>query len=133
MLFNGSASGVAEADGRVWTFASRDLHEPRLELRGKGSAVVLELKPLEVLIQLLQRAGEVVTKEELLEAVWPGLSVVDGSLSTAVYKLRKVLRDEDSSVIVTVPRVGYRLEGRSSRARRPLGVPVERLERAAGA
>src|SRR5262245_36010995 len=133
MLFNGSASGVAEAAGRVWTFASREFDESRLELRVNGSPVELELKPLEVLIQLLQRAGEVVTKEELLEAVWPGLSVVDGSLSTAVYKLRKVLRDEDSSVIVTVPRVGYRLEGaRLSRASRALRLPVQSLNIAAG-
>ena len=40
---------------------------------------------------LLSRSGEVVRKEELLEAVWPGVLVVDASLATAVSKLRKVL------------------------------------------
>ena len=109
MLLNGSAAGLAEAAGRVWTFAGREFDEARLELRVGGSPVELELKPLEVLVQLLQHAGEVVTKDELLDAVWPGLSVVEGSLATAVHKLRKALGDNDSTVIVTVPRVGYRL------------------------
>ena len=53
-------------------------------------------------------AGEVVTKGELLEAVWPGTAVVDGSLATAISKVRKLLGDDDE-VIVTVPRVGYKL------------------------
>src|SRR5262245_43472832 len=126
MLFNGSASSVAEAVGRVWTFAGREFDESRLELRVDGRPVELELKPLEVLIQLLQRAGEVVTKDELLEAVWPGLSVVDGSLSTAIYKLRKMVGDEASGIIVTVPRVGYRLEGAAlSQARPASRLPAE--------
>ena len=56
----------------------------------------------------LLHAGEVVTKGELLEAVWPGTAVVDGSLATAISKVRKLLGD-DEKVIVTVPRVGYKL------------------------
>jgi serine/threonine protein kinase len=78
-------------------------------LRVKGRPVELESKPLDVLLQLLLHAGEVVTKEELLESVWPEVMVVDGSLATAVSKLRKALGDEDQSAIVTVPRVGYRM------------------------
>jgi DNA-binding winged helix-turn-helix (wHTH) protein/serine/threonine protein kinase/Tfp pilus assembly protein PilF len=111
MVLKGSAAGLAEAAGRVWRFAGREFDESRLELRVGGRAVELELKPLEVLVQLLQHAGEVLTKDELLEAVWPGLSVVDGSLATAVHKLRKALKDDDSNIVVTVPRVGYRLVG----------------------
>jgi serine/threonine protein kinase/tetratricopeptide (TPR) repeat protein len=60
-----------------------------------------------VLHQLLLHAGEVVTKEELLDSVWPGLMVVDSSLATAVSKLRKALGDD--TIVVTLPRVGYRL------------------------
>jgi serine/threonine protein kinase len=50
-----------------------------------------------------------VTKEELLDSVWPNVMVVDGSLATAVSKLRKAMGDENHPAIVTVPRVGYRL------------------------
>ena len=98
---------LPELSGCVWSFAGRTFSESRLELRVGDRPVELELKPLEVLLCLLRHAGEVVTKTELLDAVWPGLNVVDGSLSTAVYKLRKALGDEDSSIVVTVPRVGY--------------------------
>ena len=86
----------------------------------------LELKPLEILLQLLVHAGEVVTKEQLLDAIWPGLAVVEGSLSTAVYKLRKALGDENSTIVVTVPRVGYRLVAAvQSQASRASAFPVE--------
>src|SRR5690606_23916238 len=54
-------------------------------------------------------AGEVVTKDELLDTVWPGVAVVEGSLPTAVSKLRKALGERQDSIIETVPRVGYRL------------------------
>ena len=94
---------------RLWQFAGCELDELRRELRVRGAAVELESKPLEVLIQLLHHAGEVVTKEELLEWVWPGTVVVDGSLATAVSKLRKAIGDEDQSTILTVSRIGYRL------------------------
>jgi len=97
------------SSGRVWRFAGCEFEELSLQLRVKGSPAELELKPLEVLLQLLLRAGDVVSKDALLDSVWPGLNVVDGSLATAVSKLRKALGDENSEVIFTVPRVGYRL------------------------
>ncbi len=71
-----------DASGRLWRFAGCEFDELSLQLRVKGRAAELELKPLEVLLQLLLHAGEVVTKEALLDAVWPGLNVVDGSLAT---------------------------------------------------
>jgi DNA-binding winged helix-turn-helix (wHTH) protein/TolB-like protein len=98
------------ASGRIWRFGDCEFDEPRRDLRVRGVTVDIEVKPLEVLQQLLLHAGEVVTKTELLESVWPGVMVVDGSLATAVSKVRKVLGD-DGSLIVTVPRVGYKLAG----------------------
>ncbi|MGA7380957.1 MAG: winged helix-turn-helix domain-containing protein [Terriglobales bacterium] len=103
----GSEKGASSAHS--WRFAGCEFEELSLQLRINGRSVDLELKPLEVLQQLLLRAGEVVSKEELLDAVWPGLNVVDGSLATAVSKLRKALGDDNSDIILTVPRVGYRL------------------------
>ncbi|MGA8492338.1 MAG: winged helix-turn-helix domain-containing protein [Terriglobales bacterium] len=100
---------TAQSSGRVARFAGCEFEELSLQLGVKGCAADLELKPLEVLLQLLLRAREVVSKEVLLDSVCPGLNVVDGSLATAVSKLRKVLGDETSEVIFIVPRVGYRL------------------------
>ena len=91
----------------VWQFADCEFDDLRFQLVVHGQAVELERKPLELLRYLLSRSGEVVRKEELLEAVWPGITVVDASLATAVSKLRKVLGEQE--IIQTVPRVGYRI------------------------
>jgi len=109
MNYKGAAREVAETSGRLWRFADYEFDELGRELRVKGKPVDLESKPLDLLLQLLLHAGEVVTKEELLESVWPDVMVVDGSLATAVSKLRKAMGDEDHPAIVTIPRVGYRL------------------------
>jgi DNA-binding winged helix-turn-helix (wHTH) protein/serine/threonine protein kinase len=105
----GNTGEFAGLSGRLWRFADYEFDELGRELRVKGRPVDLEVKPLEVLLQLLLHSGEVVTKEELLDSVWPDVTVVDGSLATAVSKLRKAMGDEDHPAIVTVPRVGYRL------------------------
>src|ERR1700679_3984519 len=109
MNYNEAAGETAQTSGRVWRFADYEFDELGRVLRVKGRAVDIESKPLDILLQLLLHAGEVVTKEELLEAVWPDVIVVDASLATAVSKLRKALGDEEHPVIVTVARVGYRL------------------------
>jgi DNA-binding winged helix-turn-helix (wHTH) protein len=71
----------------------------------------METKPLELLRELLARAGNVVSKDELLDAIWPDVVVVEASLPTAVYKLRLALRDDGRArrIIETVSGVGYRL------------------------
>jgi len=94
---------------RRWKFADAEFDEASWALRVDGQVVPLEGKPLEVLHELLLRAGEVVTKDEILDAVWPGLNVVEGSLPTAISKLRKALGGRQDNIIETVPRVGYRL------------------------
>ena len=89
MNFQGSTGAAQETSGRVWRFADYEFDELRRELRTRGKPVDLEAKPLDILLQLLLHAGEVVTKEELLESVWPDVMVVDGSLATAASKLRR--------------------------------------------
>lgn len=93
----------------MWRFAGCELDESRWTLTVQGELAELEIKPLEILLELLRRPGEVVTKDELLEAVWPETFVVEGSLTTAISKLRKALRDDEQTLLVTAPRIGYRL------------------------
>lgn len=88
----------------------------RLDVRGNAlrrddEVVRLELKATEVLACLAARPGEVVTREELLERVWPGMVVGDDVLTQAVIKLRRALGDDSRhpSYIDTVPKRGYRL------------------------
>lgn len=109
MNSNAPAGHPEQVQARCWAFADCEFDEFRRELRVRGVVTELEHKPVEVLLQLLTRAGQVVTKEDLLEAVWPGTAVVDGSLATAVSKIRRALGDADSSILLTVPKIGYRL------------------------
>lgn len=65
---------------------------------------------VDTLAALAERAGEVVTKDELLDRVWPGEDVNESNAAQSVYTLRKVLRAHGlGSAIATVPRRGYRL------------------------
>ena len=71
--------------------------------------VALTPKAFDVLLYLAQNPNRVISKEELLKAVWAGSFVEEGNLTQNVFLLRKVLAEEsgESGLIVTVPRVGY--------------------------
>lgn len=92
-----------------WQFGSVELDEVGLELRVAGRQVDIEPKPLELLMFLLRRVGEVVTREEILEHLWPGRVVTDGVITNCVAKLRTALGEPDAAAVRTVPRYGYRL------------------------
>lgn len=92
-----------------WLFAHCVFEESTLELHVSGAVVELERKPLEVLRHLLRHAGEVVTKEEIHAAVWPGRVLSDTVLTKAISRIREVLGDEAQTLIKTVHGYGYRL------------------------
>ncbi len=82
------------------------------ELRKQGKRIKLQDQPFQVLAVLLQRPGEVVTREELRSQIWPQDTFVDfdNSLNTAINKLREALGDsaDNPRFIETLPRRGYR-------------------------
>src|SRR5580692_917266 len=84
----------------------------RRELRKSGVRFKLNYQPFQILILLLERAGDVVTREEIRQRLWPGNTFVefDNGLNVAVTKLRTALSDnaENPRFIETVPRQGYR-------------------------
>ena len=101
-----------EAEGAAyhqWFFAGAEFDERSLELRANGQLVALERKSLEVLRQLLHRAGEIATKDELLEAVWPGRILSETILAKCISRIRQVLGDEEQLIVKTVHGYGYRL------------------------
>ncbi len=83
------------------------------ELRKNGHKVPLQGQPFQVFAILLQHPGELVTREELRQKVWPGDTFVDfdHGLNTAITKIRTALGDEADNprFVETVPRRGYRL------------------------
>ena len=85
---------------------------PRREcIRRGGDSVHVHPKPMAVLQRLAEAGGEVVTREELFEAVWPGVIVTDDALTQCIVELRKAFGDSarQQAVIQTVPKVGFRL------------------------
>lgn len=104
-----SAAAPRASTPRVWSFAGCVLDERSLELKVRGQVADLDRKPLEVLIHLLRHAGEVVTKDELAEAVWPGRIITDSNLTKTMAVLRAALGDSEATVIKTVHGYGYRL------------------------
>jgi len=85
------------------------------ELRRNGTRLKLQLQPFQVLVALLERPKEVVTREELRQRLWPQDTFVDfdHGLNTAMVKLRDVLGDSASSpkYIETIAKRGYRFLG----------------------
>jgi DNA-binding winged helix-turn-helix (wHTH) protein len=85
------------------------------ELRRNGARLKLQLQPFQVLVALLERPKEVVTREELRQRLWPQDTFVDfdHGLNTAMVKLRDVLGDSASSpkYIETIAKRGYRFLG----------------------
>ncbi len=81
------------------------------ELGRAGDTVRIEPKAMEVLMVLAARAGRVVSREELLVAVWPGVVVGDEALTQSIIKLRRALGDNprSPSYIETISKRGYRL------------------------
>jgi TolB-like protein len=81
-------------------------------LRGAESTA-LGRRAVGLLRLLLERAGEPVSKEALIEAAWPGLAVEDSNLTVQIAALRRALREEagGASWIETLPRRGYRYVG----------------------
>ena len=114
-----------------YRFGTAEFDEARFELRVGGAQVEIQRKPLEILACLLAHAGEVVTKDELLDIVWEGRPTVENVIANGVTKLRGALGEANADRIVTQPRVGYRFSGNFERTAVGRGW-VSQLELAAG-
>ncbi len=97
--------------------------DPGKNMLWRGEDLIpLAPKPLELLRLLIQRQGEIVSKQEIFDTVWAGTFVEDGVLTQNVYTLRQVLgKDEHGrQLIENVPRRGYRLSVPVSQTVKPL-------------
>ena len=111
----------------LYRFGTAEFDESRFELRVAGLPVEVEPRALTLLAYLLEHAGEVVTKEELLAKVWSGRITVEKVLPNAINKLRRALGEANADCITTLSRVGYRLDGtvtRTATSTRPLSAMV---------
>jgi TolB-like protein/DNA-binding winged helix-turn-helix (wHTH) protein/Flp pilus assembly protein TadD len=104
-----------------YRFGPFELRSRTRELYKLGTKLKLRAQPFQVLQALLERSGDVITREELRELLWPKETFVDfeHGLNAAISELRGVLNDSasDPRYIETLPKVGYRIK-----------VPIELVE-----
>lgn len=91
-------------------FDSFILDLDRSALIGPVGEIALRPKSFEVLRHLLEHAGRIVTKDVLMQAVWPDVTVGDESLAQCVSEIRRALGDGGLRIIKTVPRRGYMID-----------------------
>src|SRR2546427_12292825 len=116
-------------------FGAFELDQDAGELRKQGTRMKLQEQPLQMLQVLLQRPGEVVTREELQQKIWPSDTFVDfdHGINHAIKRLREALGDaaETPHYIETLPRRGYRFIGKiecnAPRMRSLAVLPLENL------
>src|ERR1700756_1583175 len=104
--------GMPQNHSRIVRFGIFELDRSAGELRRSGVKLRLQGQPLQVLTMLLDRPGEVITREELQQKLWASDTFVDfdHSLNTAINKVREALGDSASSprYVETLARRGYR-------------------------
>ena len=103
-----SATSTSRADFRLGDWLVR----PSLATIERGTeAVHVTPRSMAVLVYLADAGGTVVSRNELLDAVWPGMSVTPDALSQCVVELRKAFHDDPKhpAVIQTIPKLGLRL------------------------
>ena len=111
----------------VFRFGDFVLDGSERRLLRSGEDVYLPPKTFELLLHLLQNRGRVLTKDELLEAVWPDVNVVENTLAQRIREIREALGDgaHGGRFIKTVPRVGYQFIAELDDA--PAGVGAQPL------
>jgi len=94
----------------VYRFADCELDPRERRLRVHGQAVTLTPKVFDTLVLLVERAGHVVSKDELMAALWPRGFVHESNLTKHIWLIRRALGDgeDESRYIETVPKLGYR-------------------------
>jgi TolB-like protein/DNA-binding winged helix-turn-helix (wHTH) protein/lipopolysaccharide biosynthesis regulator YciM len=107
-----SLPGDMAKPSQVYRFADFEADLRAHQLRKHGTKLKLHGQPFQMLVMLLESPGEVVTREQMQEKLWPADTFVDfeHSLNTSIKKLRQALNDSatEPRFIETLPRVGYR-------------------------
>jgi adenylate cyclase len=106
-------------DPEMFRFEGYTLDIARNALRAADRHLELRPKSFEVLRYLLENADRIVTKQELMKAVWPNVIVTDQVLTHCVSEVREAIGDGDQTIIKTIPRRGYRFAAQVVR----VGVP----------
>src|SRR5687768_635463 len=89
-----------------------------------GQSIALPPKAFDLLLMLVENHGRVLSKSQLMAALWRGVNVEDANLSFQISTLRKALGEEGAAWIETAPKVGYRFSGPLERSAQPPSQPA---------
>ncbi len=106
-LGGGTKNAKPHLEQSVYCFADFTLDTLAGTIRRGENEIELRSKSVEVLAYIVEHHGRLVTREELMQAIWPDVSVNDESLTRCIADIRKALGDEQQQLIRTVPRRGY--------------------------
>lgn len=99
------------AGSGVFEFGPYQLNADRRQLTRDGQLLPLPPKTFELLLLLIGSDGSAIAKDHLLDALWPGTTVQEASLTFQISTLRKALGEPAAAWIESVPRFGYRFAG----------------------
>ncbi|MBT8409217.1 MAG: winged helix-turn-helix domain-containing protein [Alphaproteobacteria bacterium] len=109
------------AEGDLLRFDDVELDVARAELRRDGALVPVEPQVLDLICFLALHAGEIVTRDALIEGVWGGRIVSESAIASRINAARTALGDDGTAqrIIKTIPRRGFRFEADVTAAARP--------------
>lgn len=112
-MLKSTDTGLKSTETGVVRFGPFELDRAERALRREGAQVPLNARYLDALILLVDAAGQLVTKDRFMDAVWRGVPVTDEALTQCIRTLRRALGDDagDPRFIATVPKYGYRFVG----------------------
>lgn len=117
---------------QVLSFDGFSLDLAQCALRRGTDTVDLRPKAFDVLRHLVANGGRIVTKQELLDAVWPGLAVTDDTLVQCIGDIRRALSDPGHQTVRTIPRRGYLFAGQPvsgpTTSMEPVSLPEQRID-----
>lgn len=94
----------------IYEFGEYRLDPAERLLQRSGQAIPLQPKLFDLLLALVERAGHLIEKDELMKVVWPDTIVEEANLSNNISILRKTLQEDGQRFIETVPKWGYRFD-----------------------
>jgi class 3 adenylate cyclase/tetratricopeptide (TPR) repeat protein len=110
MIASGGASRSGLAGEPGFTLGGLEVRPATREVVSADAADVLEPRVMQVLVTLAGRRGQVVSRDDLIDACWGGRAVGDDAINRCIQALRRLGETRGGFSILTVPRVGYRLD-----------------------
>lgn len=101
---------MGQGGNTEYRFGPYTLEPAERRISGDGnSRIELTAKAFDLLVLLVSRSGQLVTKDEILDAIWQDVSIAESNITTTISMIRRALReDSEHQYIETVPKKGYR-------------------------